>query len=287
MVDVSKDLEGRTMLVTGANSGIGRATALALGKRGARLFLAGRSEERTRPVMEEIRSSGNDQVTFLPVDLGDLASVRDCAARFLASGAPLHVLINNAGLAGRRGLTPDGFELAFGVNHLGPFLLTELVVPRLKESAPSRIVNVSSRGHYRARGIDFGSLRKPTRPATALAEYNVSKLCNVLHAKDLARRLEGTGVTTYSLHPGVIASDVWREVPWPVRSLIKAFMRSSEEGAETSIWCATAPELAHQTGRYYDACREKRPSALAEDEALSKELWERSVEWTGIARADS
>lgn len=287
MVDVSKDLEGRTMLVTGANSGIGRATALALGKRGARLFLAGRSEERTRPVMEEIRSSGNDQVTFLPVDLGDLASVRDCAARFLASGAPLHVLINNAGLAGRRGLTPDGFELAFGVNHLGPFLLTELVVPRLKESAPSRIVNVSSRGHYRARGIDFGSLRKPTRTATALAEYNVSKLCNVLHAKDLARRLEGTGVTTYSLHPGVIASDVWREVPWPVRSLIKAFMRSSEEGAETSIWCATAPELAHQTGRYYDACREKRPSALAEDEALSKELWERSVEWTGIARADS
>lgn len=283
MVDTSRDLEGRTVLVTGANSGIGRATAVALGKRGARLFLAGRSEERTQPAIEEIRSSGNDQIAFLPLDLADLASVRDCAARFLSTGFPLHVLVNNAGLAGRRGLTRDGFELAFGVNHLGPFLLTELLLPRLKESAPSRIINVSSRGHYRPKGVDFESFRKPTATATALAEYNVSKLCNVLHAKELARRLDGSGVTTYSLHPGVIASDVWREVPWPLRSIIKVFMRSSEEGAATSIWCATAPELVNQTGRYYDSCREKRPSPLAEDPALSKELWERSAEWTGIA----
>lgn len=274
------DLAGRVILITGANSGIGRATALALGARGAKLVLAGRSEERTQPVLEEIRRAGGHEPAFLPLDLESLDSVRACAERFLATGETLHVLINNAGLAGRRGMTRDGFELAFGVNHLGPFLLTELLLPRLRESAPGRIVAVSSQGHYRPRRIDFDAFRKPTATTTGLAEYNVSKLCNVLHVKELARRLGGTGVTAYSLHPGVIASDVWREVPWPARSLIKLFMRSNEEGAETSIYCATAPELAEHSGGYYDGCREKRPSRLADDEALAKELWTRSAEWT-------
>jgi NAD(P)-dependent dehydrogenase (short-subunit alcohol dehydrogenase family) len=233
-----------------------------------------------KPVMVEIRAAGNERVVYLPLDLGDLASVRACAERFLATGSPLHVLINNAGLAGRRGLTKDGFELAFGTNHLGPFLLTELLLDRLKQSAPSRIVNVSSRGHYRAGRIDFAALTRLTATRSGLREYNVSKLCNVLHAKELARRLEGTRVTTYSLHPGVIASDVWREVPWPFRSLMKSFMRSNDEGAATSIWCATAAEVAEHTGRYYDDCREKQPSALARNEALAEELWQRSTDWT-------
>lgn len=276
----ARDLEGRTILITGSNTGIGRSTALALASRGASLYLAGRSKERMQPVLDEIRAAGNERVVYLPLDLGDLASVRACAERFLATGDPLHVLINNAGLAGRRGLTKDGFEITFGTNHLGPFLLTELLLERLKQSAPSRIVNVSSRGHYRAGRIEFAALTRPTATRAGLREYNVSKLCNVLHAKELARRLKGTRVTTYSLHPGVIASDVWREVPWPLRSLMKSFMKSNDEGAATSIWCATALELAEQTGRYYDDCREKEPSALAKNEALAQELWQRSVDWS-------
>jgi NAD(P)-dependent dehydrogenase (short-subunit alcohol dehydrogenase family) len=281
----TRDLEGRTILITGSNTGIGRATAVLLARRGARLYLLGRSKERMQPVIDEIRSAGNEQVFYIPLDLGDLASVRACAESFLATGDPVHVLINNAGLAGRRGLTKDGFELTFGTNHLGPFLLTELLLERLKESAPSRIVNVSSQGHYRVKRIDFDALKRPTESSTGLAEYNVSKLCNVLHAKELGRRLEGTGVTTYALHPGVIASDVWREVPWLLRSVMKLMMRSNEEGAATSIWCATAPELAEQTGRYYDDRREKEPSVLARDEALARELWRRSVEWSGATTA--
>lgn len=279
------DLADRTILVTGANTGIGRATAVALGQRGARLHLAGRSEAKTRPVIDEIARAGNDRVSFIPLDLGDLSSVRECAAAFLATGEPLHVLLNNAGLAGSRGLTRDGFELAFGVNHLGPFLLTELLLPRLKESAPSRIVNVSSMGHYRVEAIDFEALRKPTRSVSGVPEYNVSKLCNVLHAKELSRRLSGTGVTTYSLHPGVIASDVWRKVPWPVRSVMKLFMGTSEEGAATSLYCATAPELATETGLYYDSCRQRKPSALASDQALQDELRRLSLECVGLGTA--
>jgi NAD(P)-dependent dehydrogenase (short-subunit alcohol dehydrogenase family) len=275
-----KDLAGKTILITGANTGIGRETALALGARGARLYLAGRSEERTRPVMEEVRARGNDEVAFLPLDLGDLASVRSCAEAFLDRESSLDVLLNNAGLAGHRGRTKDGFEITFGVNHLGHFLLTELLTDALKAAGASRVVNVSSQAHYRADGIDWDALRKPTATTTGLPEYQVSKLCNVLHARELSRRLEGTGVHTYALHPGVIASDVWRRVPWPIRPLMKAFMKSSEEGAATSIHCATSPEVADHTGRYYDDCAETEPSALALDEALAAELWERSVEWT-------
>jgi NAD(P)-dependent dehydrogenase (short-subunit alcohol dehydrogenase family) len=277
------DLAGRTILITGANTGIGRQTALALGRRGATLYLAGRSEARTRPVVEEVRASGNDAVAFLPLDLADLSSVRACAEAFLARERSLDVLLNNAGLAGHRGLTKDGFERTFGVNHLGHFLLTERLLGALEAADASRVVNVSSKAHYRADGIDWDALRRPTATTTGLHEYQVSKLCNVLHAKELARRLEGRGVRTvrtYALHPGVIASDVWRRVPWPIRPVMKAFMKSSEEGAATSIHCATAPELADHTGRYYDDCAEKAPSALADDAALAAELWERSVEWT-------
>lgn len=278
----AKDLSGRTILITGANSGIGRETALALGRRGAKLYLAGRSEARMQPVIDELREGGNDQAVFLPLDLGDLASVRACAARFLETGDPLHVLIANAGLAGQRGLTKDGFERAFGVNHLGHFLLVDLLLERLKESAPSRIVIVASRAHSRIRGLDFDALRKPTATATGYPEYGVSKLCNILHAQELAERLQGTGVTTYSLHPGVIASDVWREVPWPIRPLMKLFMKSNEEGAATSIYCATAPELEHQSGRYYADCAEHPTGKLAQDSELQRELWRRSVEWAGL-----
>jgi NAD(P)-dependent dehydrogenase (short-subunit alcohol dehydrogenase family) len=281
----ARDLAGRTILITGANTGIGRTAALALGRRGARLYLAGRSEERHRPVLDALRAEGQDAAHFLPLELGDLASVRACAERFLATGEPLHVLINNAGLAGQKGVTADGFEKTFGVNHLGHFLLTELLLERLKASAPSRVVIVASRAHTRVRGVDFDALRRPTASGTGFPEYGVSKLCNVLHARELARRLEGSGVSVFALHPGVVATDVWREVPWPLRGLAKLFMRSDEEGAAPTLHCAAAPGIEAESGSYYDELRRREPSRVARDEALAAELWAKSEAWTGLRSA--
>jgi NAD(P)-dependent dehydrogenase (short-subunit alcohol dehydrogenase family) len=274
------DLDGRTFLITGANTGIGYATARGLAGRGARLFLACRSPERGRRAVEEIAGeTGNRSLELLTLDLGDLDSVRGCATAFLATGEPLHVLINNAGVAGARGMTDSGFERTFGTNHIGPFLLTSLLLDRLCESAPARIVNVASAAHYGAPGIDWEAVRKPTRSVTGMREYSVSKLANVLHAQELARRLEGSGVTSYALHPGVIASDIWRRVPWPVRPLMRRRMDTPEHGARTSIYCAAAPEPAGESGLYYDDCRVKEPAAAATP-ALAAELWRRSSEWT-------
>lgn len=282
MASTERDLLGKVFLVTGANTGIGRVTAETLARRGGKVFLACRSEDKARPVLDAIRGAGG-AADFLPLDLGSLASVRACAQAFLARDEPLHVLVNNAGQAGKGGVTSDGFELLFGINHLGPFLLTTLLLPRLRASAPARIVNVSSKAHYEAKGIDWDALRERTKTITSLREYEVSKLCNVLFAKELARGRAGAGVHSYALHPGVIASDIWRRVPWPVRPIMLRKMLTVEQGAETSLYCATSPEVADHDGRYYDACKEKEPSALAEDPALAKTLWEKSEAWTAAS----
>ena len=273
------DLAGRTFLVTGGNTGIGLATAAGLAGRGGRVYLACRSEAAGEAAAAGIRAgTGNQEVSFLPLDLADLGSVRDCAAAFLALGQPLHVLINKAGVAGLRGLTRDGFELAFGVNHLGHFALTTALLDCLAAGAPARVVTVASDSHYQARGIDFGALRQRTRGITGMREYAVSKLCNVLFSAELARRTEGRGITTYSLHPGVVASDIWRRVPGPVRGLMTRRMLSTEDGARTSLYCATSPEVAQATGRYYDKCAEREPNPAATG-ALAAELWARSEAW--------
>lgn len=275
------DLSGNVFIVTGANTGIGKVAATDFARRGAHVFLACRSADKTQPVIDEIkRATGNDKVEFLALDLGDLSSVRTAAATFLARNLPLHVLVNNAGLAGQRGHTRSGFELAFGTNHVGHFLFTELLLDKLKASAPARIVNVASTAHYNAKGIDWDAVRKPTKTLTALDEYAVSKLANVLFTKELARRLAGTKVTTYALHPGVVATDVWRRVPVGLRGLAKLFMKSAEDGAKTTIYCATSPAVANETGKYYDDVKEKRPSKQADDLALAAELWKRSEDWT-------
>jgi retinol dehydrogenase-12 len=278
------DLAGKTFVITGANTGIGKITARELARRGAHVILACRSAEKTQPVIDEIkRETGNDKVEFVALDLGDLASVRRCADELLARNIPIHGLINNAGLAGSRGTTKDGFELTFGTNHLGHYLLTRLLLERIKQSGHARIVNVASASHYQAKRIDWDALRAKTKSRTGLPEYAVSKLSNVLFTKELARRLEGSGVTTYALHPGVVATDVWRRVPSPVRWVMKKFMVTPEEGAQTSIRCATAPELANETGRYYDRDgKERKPNKLANDEALAQQLWAKSAEWTGL-----
>lgn len=271
---------GQVALITGGNTGIGRVAARELTRRGFHVFVACRSAERARPVLDEARAAGgNNSIELLPLDLADFESVRTCARVFLDRGLPLHVLINNAGLAGARGLTRSGFELAFGVNHMGHFLLTQLLTERIKSSAPARIVTVASTAHYQAQGIDWDGLRARTSTRTGLPEYSVSKLCNVLFSAELGRRLAGTGVTTYSLHPGVVATEIWRNVPWPLRPLIMLAMISPERGSATTLYCATSPAVADETGRYYDNCRPKQPSALAQDSALAAELWRRSESW--------
>jgi retinol dehydrogenase 12 len=276
----SQSLADRVALITGANTGIGFVTARELARLGAHVFIACRSAERGKAAVAELRAAtGSDEVELLSLDLSDLASVQRCAQAFLARGLPLHLLINNAGLAGARGLTKSGFELAFGTNHVGHFLLTQLLLERIRSSAPARIVTVASKAHYRAKGIDWDAVRKPTKTLAALPEYAVSKLANVLFSAELGRRLAGTGVTTYSLHPGVVASDVWRSVPWPLSSLIKLAMLSTDEGAATTLYCATSAEAGAQTGLYYDKCLAQAPGKAAQDSALATELWQRSEAW--------
>ena len=276
----SSDLAGRSILVTGSSSGIGRAAVEAFVDRGATVILANRSEEKTRPLIAALHRRPGVTVRFVPLDLADLAQVQRSAAQILDAGWPIDVLVNNAGLAGVRALSRDGFELTFATNHLGPFLFTERLLPRLRESSQGRVVNVSSAANLGVREMDW---TLATRPATGMADsmsrYNFSKLLNVLHAKELARRLADTAVTTSSLHPGAVATDVWRQLPRPVQWLIKPFMRSEEKGAETTVYCATAPELATVSGRYYVNAREAQPNPLAEDPAVAAEAWARSEAW--------
>jgi retinol dehydrogenase-12 len=271
---------GRTFLITGGNTGIGQATAIALGRDGGRVFIACRSAAAGAAAVERIKAeSGSAEVWLLPLDLASLDSVRACAAAFLDSGEPLHVLVNNAGVGGVRGLTADGFELHFGVNHLGHFALTQLLLPRLSSSGPdARIVNVSSEAHFNARGIDFAVLRRRTASFAGMREYAVSKLCNVLFTQELARR--HSDVHAYALHPGVVASDIWRRVPRLARPLITRRMLTVEQGAVTSVYCATAPQVAQDNGLYYDKSAERPASNVATPE-LAGLLWKHSADWTG------
>jgi retinol dehydrogenase-12 len=277
----------RTFLVTGGNTGIGLATASDLAKGGANVYIACRDPDRGRAAVAAIRAAASDQggtVDLLQLDLTALNSVRACAESFLAKDEPLHVLVNNAGLAGGRGQTADGFETTFGVNHLGHFALTMLLLDRLKASGPgSRVLSVASDAHYTATGIDWNALKQKTKSFTGMREYAVSKLCNVLFAQELARRLGGADadVTTYALHPGVVASDIWRRIPWPIRPLMTRRMISTGEGAVTSLYCATSAEVAGQSGLYYDKCRAVDPNPVATPE-LAEQLWKYSTEWTGV-----
>lgn len=269
---------GRLVLVTGATSGIGRAMVEALAARGARVVLAARSEAGARAVIDRLRAEHpSAQVEFLPLDLADFGSVRRAAASFLESGRPLDVLVNNAGVAGTLALSADNFDLTYATNHLGPFLLTELLRPALEAAPQGRIVNVSSVGHLQAKRIDWSLLQRRREPRrSGFQDYAVTKLMNVLHAKELARRLGNTRVTTYAVHPGGVRSNIWRALPRPLQWIIKLFLISNEAGAKTQLFCATAPELADSTGRYYDKCLEAPANPLADDPNLAAELWRRS-----------
>ncbi len=265
-----------TIVITGANTGIGRATAEGLAGPGVRLLLAGRSLERTQPVLEAARARGAD-AEFVALDLTDLGDIRRAAGDLGQKAPKIDVLVNNAGVAGVRGQTRDGFELHVGVNHLGHFALVQALMPLLVGSR-TRVVAVASEAHRRARGLDFGAFEQTTKSRTGWSEYCASKLCNVLFAAELARRYGSQGIFGVSLHPGVIASDLWRHLPLPLRFIMKLFMRSNSDGARTSIHCATAPLEVGLNGAYFDSCKPRRPSRVAQDASLAAELWERSLE---------
>ena len=273
-------MAARLALVTGASSGIGAAFARIYAAHGYDLAITARRADRLNALADEVRLRHGVEVLVVPADLADAAAPAAVLAEVAAHGRVVDALINNAGLAGQRGLTASGFELAFGTNHIGPFLLPRLLLDRLRASAPARIVTVSSEAHYRASGIDWEAVRTPTATRTGWPEYGVSKLANVLHAQELGRRLAGSGVTTYALHPGMIASDVWRRVPWPIRPLIKLRMSSVETGARTPVYCTTSPDVAGDSGLYYEDCRLK-PAAAAATPELAAELWTRSDAWLG------
>ena len=226
--------------------------------------------------------SGSADVRLLHLDLASLASVRASAAAFLALDEPLHVLINNAGVGGQRGLTADGFELHFGVNHLGHFALTQLLLERIsgKAAGSARIVNVSSEAHYGAPGLDFNAMRRRTPTFTGQREYAVSKLCNVLFAQEL-RPAEVTGVSAYALHPGVVASDIWRRVPSLARPLITRPVLTIEQGAVTSVHCATSPAVAPATACCYDKCAVREPMSSGHPGTRPHCCGSAARKWTG------
>ena len=278
-----EDLRGQVMVITGANTGLGRHAARQLAVRGARVILACRSHAKTEPVLAEIRAAAPTAPppTFVHLDLNSLASVRACAEGLLAAEPTIAVLINNAGVASQRGLTADGFELQFGVNHIGHYLWTRLLLPRVTR----RLVIVASNSHRQARGIVWDAVRKPTATYVGIKEYEISKLCNVLMQREITRRLgPDAAVHTYGLNPGRVATDAWRRMPAPVRWVVKRFMLTSEQGGAYVSSAAADPAIATHTGRYYHRGVEQAPSALGQRDDLALDLWNRSADWVGLPR---
>jgi NAD(P)-dependent dehydrogenase (short-subunit alcohol dehydrogenase family) len=265
----------RAALVTGPSSGIGRVTPLELGRKGFHVVAAGRSEERTSSVIDSIREEGGS-AEFLHLDLASLESAREAARTFGDSGRRLDVLINNAGIGATRGITADGFEVNFGVNHLGHFMFTHHLRPTFGPG--TRIVQVASAVHFRAGGIDFDRLRHRSRSFYGIDEYGVSKLANVLFVRELARRQPDW--STYAVHPGMTATSI---IPWYVRLIMRGSLLTPEQGAATVIWCATSDDVTGETGLYYSNKEARPPSAAAQDDDLARELWERSELWCGVA----
>ena len=271
---------GKTVVVTGGNSGVGKATAVALASAGAHTIITARNEARGRQALDDIRrESGSDRVELVVFNLADLASVRDGAAELLDRTERLDVLVNNAGLVlSERQLTVDGFEATFATNHLGPFLLTGLLTDRLVASAPARVVNVASTAHRGARtGLDFDDLQS-ARGYRGMRAYSRSKLANILFTVELAQRLEGTGVTANSVHPGTVASGFARDddasgfLAFGIK-VIKPFILTPAKGARTSVYVATSPDIDGVTGQYFVKCRAKVPSDAARDGAAAARLW--------------
>lgn len=274
-------MSGRTVLVTGGTGGIGKATALGLAAMGANVAITGRDRGRSESAAREIRAAGGGQVDVFVADLSSQSEVRRLAHEVLKSLSRIDVLVNNVGgYWNTRHLTADGLERTFALNHLAPFLLTNLLIDPLKNSAPARVVTVSSNVQAVGR-IDFDDLQSERSYSGARA-YNQSKLANILFTYELARRLEATGVTANALHPGVVRTSFGAEDPGGAQRLftpfIRPFMKSPAKGAATSIHVASAPDLEHVTGRYFSNSKPKRSSKRSLDDAAAARLWQVSAE---------
>jgi len=274
-------MEGKTVIVTGGNSGIGKATAIALAGAGARVVITARDRVRGDVAVTDIAAaSGSDAVELVVFDLADLSSVRGGAADLLERCPRIDVLVNNAGLIlSERSLSADGYEATFAINHLGPFLLTDLLRQRLIDSAPSRIVNVASTAHnFARRGMVFDDLMAE-RSYKQMEVYGRTKLANILFTTELADRLSGTGVTANSLHPGSVATGYARDgdttgfLAWGVK-VYAPFSLTPEQGARTSVYLASSPDVEGVTGKYFAKSRQKTPSAHARDREAAARLWE-------------
>jgi NAD(P)-dependent dehydrogenase (short-subunit alcohol dehydrogenase family) len=286
MSGLSKPMSGRICMVTGANSGIGKATAAGLAGLGATVVLVCRNRERGEKAMADIREkTGNSSLELLLSDFASLQSVRDLAKDYIGSHNSLHVLVNNAGVAQvTRSVTVDGFETTFGVDYLSQFLLTNLLLDVIKRSAPSRIVIVSSTSHYGGH-LDMDDLQME-RGYGVMKAYGRAKLAQVLFTYELARRLEGTGVTANCLHPGAVATNIWGRPLGPLSFLMKVnrlFLISPEKGAETPVYLASSSEVANVTGKYFDDRREKRSSSESYDVMLAQKLWDASAKLVGLS----
>jgi len=278
-------MDGKTVVVTGASSGIGLETARALAGQGARVVMVVRSKERGEAAIASIRAAAPDaRLELVLADLYSLAEVRKAGAELRARCDKLDVLVNNAGLIhDRRELTPDGFERTFALNHLAPFLLTYELRELLAASAPARVVTVSSMGHRFAR-FDWDDLAKMERWKGETAVYGASKLCNIWFAREVSRRL-GPGVTSNSLHPGAVASNFGASGGWLFKygtKLVKPFLLSTAQGARTSIYLASSPEVAGVTGEYFKRCKVAAPSKQARADDGARRLWALSEELCGV-----
>ena len=279
-------MTGKTVLITGGTGGIGKATAIGLSRLGARVGITGRDRARAEAAAANIvRASGNPAVDVFAADLSSQAEVRRLAGEVLAAYPHLDVLVNNVGgFWAHRHATADGLEHTFALNHLAPFLLTTLLLERLKASAPARVVTVSSGAQSMGR-IDFDDLMGE-RKYSGQGAYNQSKLANVMFTYELARRLEGSGVTATVLHPGVTSTAFGSEDTargWgPVIAVLRPFMKSPERGADTPVYLASSPEAEGVTGRYFANRRTKESHKSSYDSATTARLWQVSADLVGL-----
>lgn len=279
-----KEMDGKVIVITGGNTGIGKEAAVGLASLGARVIITSRNEERGRAARQEIADrSDNDSVDVMSLDLASFKSIRSFAADVLDRFDHVDVLVNNAGLIlRRRAETQDGFEETFGVNHLGHFLLTDLLLERLRASAPARVVVVSSDAHKGARqGLDFDDLQAEHKYRWAKA-YSKSKLANIYFARELSRRLDGSGVTVNALHPGFVRSEFGRGgdlggiYGWGIKYIASPFAISPEKGALTSIYLASSPDVQGVSGGYFYKSKPSTPSVVAQDDEAARRLWDAS-----------
>ncbi|KAL4629506.1 retinol dehydrogenase 12-like [Arapaima gigas] len=288
-------LHQKTVVITGANTSIGKETARDMARRGARVVMACRDLTRGEKAAEEIRrSTGNSNVVVKHLDLASLTSVRRFAAHYNEHEERLDVLINNAAgvMMCPKGLTEDGFETQFAVNHLGHFLLTSLLLGKLKNSTPSRVVTVSSLVHKGGK-IHFDDLNFNKMPYNSLTSYRQSKLANILFARELARRLKGTGVTSLALHPGVIRTKLGRhvELQYPLLKVLLyipalLLLKTPWQGAQTTIYCAVTEGLENMSGSYFSDCAPKEPAPEAKDDLVALRLWEVSAQLVGLTEVE-